>query len=103
MKTTKRIATLLTAVGVTLATAGPASAAPAQPTPPAKKGCEVQLKGPNAGQSIVYQHGYSFSILAQDKKTHTYTCNDGEWKETVSLRAPVGGVTVPAGTLTLTP
>ena len=103
MKTPKRIATLVAAAGITLATAASASAAPAQNTPPPKKGCEIQLKGPNAGQSVVYQHGYKFSILAQDNKTHTYTCDDGEWKETVALRAQVGGVTVPAGTLQLNP
>ena len=88
-----------------------ASVSQAQPnnggSEPAKKGCEIQLKGPGAGQSVVYQHGYSFSILAQDNKTHTYTCNDGAWKETVSLTAGprslrdvaiVGGA---AGTLTV--
>ena len=96
-----RRATALTAVavaGLALA-AGPAAAEPKNPTPPAKKGCEIQLKGPNAGQSVVYQHGYSFSILAQDNKTHTYTCDDGEWKETVKLTARPGGIVVPAGSL----
>jgi hypothetical protein len=97
----------LAAVVLALLAAGPASAEGKQPTPPAKKGCEIQLKGPGAGQSVVYQHGYSFSILAQDNKTHTYTCDDGAWKETVSLtagprslrdRAIVGGT---AGTLTV--
>jgi hypothetical protein len=47
----------------------------------------VQLKGPGAGQSVVYPDGYSFSVQAQDNKTHTYTCNDGTWKETVALTA----------------
>jgi hypothetical protein len=93
MKTT--ILAGIAAAGLALAAAAPASAQPTNPTPPAKKGCEVQLKGPGAGQSIVYQHGYSFSIVAQDNKTHTYTCNDGEWKETVSLTAgPRTGVVV---------
>ena len=73
--------------GLALAVAGSAAAAPNQTPPPAKKGCEVQLKGPGAGQSVVYPDGYKFSILAQDNKTHTYTCNDGAWKETVTLTA----------------
>ena len=95
-----RRAAALTAVAVTgLAfAAGPAAAEPKNPTPPAKKGCEIQLKGPNAGQSVVYQHGYSFSILAQDNKTHTYTCDDGEWKETVKLTARPGGIVAPVAT-----
>ena len=77
----------LAAVGLALAIAGPASAEPNK-TPPAKKGCEVQLKGPGAGQSIVYPDGYKFSVYARsDSKTHTYTCNDGTWSETVSLTA----------------
>jgi hypothetical protein len=99
----------LSAVTVALVTAGSASAESKTPTaPPAKKGCEIQLKGPGAGQSVVYQHGYSFSILAQDNKTHTYTCNDGTWKETVSLTAGPrsGAVSMPVATyqvLTLAP
>jgi hypothetical protein len=76
----------IASIVVALAVAGPASAQD-NGTPPAKKGCEIQLKGPGAGQSVVYQHGYSFSILAQDNKTHTYKCNDGTWEETVSIKA----------------
>jgi hypothetical protein len=102
---TRRFRSIAVATAVlALAFAGSASAAPKDP-PPAKKGCEIQLKGPGAGQSVVYQHGYSFSVLAQDNKTHTYTCNDGTWKETVSLTAgPVSWpkiaiVGVAAGTL----
>jgi hypothetical protein len=88
-------AALLTA-GLTIVAAGPASAEPKNP--PAKKGCEVQLKGPGAGQSIMYPDGYSFSVYAQsDSKTHTYTCNDGTWKETVSLTAAPAGVAAPVG------
>jgi hypothetical protein len=84
---TKALAALA-AVGLALAVAGPAFAEPNQTPAPAKKGCEVQLKGPGAGQSIVYPDGYKFSVSAQsDNKTHTYTCNDGTWKETVSLTA----------------
>lgn len=76
-------------IGLALAVAGPAAAETKSPTaPPAKKGCEVELKGPGAGQSIVYPHGHSFSVQAQNTgKTHTYTCNDGTWKETVTLTA----------------
>jgi hypothetical protein len=79
----------LSAVTLALVAAGPAAAESKTPTaPPAKKGCEVQLKGPGAGQSIVYPHGYSFSIQGTNTgKTHTYTCNDGTWKETVSITA----------------
>ena len=77
--------TVLSAVIVAVVAAGPAAAESKTPVAPAKKGCEVQLKGPGAGQSIVYPHDYSFSVVGQDNKTHTYTCNDGTWKETVSL------------------
>ena len=88
MDTTRFRRAALAAVGLALVAAGPAHAEGKNPTaPPAKKGCEIQLKGPGAGQSVVYQHGYSFSILAQDNKTHTYTCDDGSWKETVTLTA----------------
>jgi hypothetical protein len=67
----------LSDVTVALVAAGPAAAESKTPTAPAKKGCEVQLKGPGAGQNVVYPHGYSFSSQAQDNKTHTYACNDG--------------------------
>ena len=91
----------LATVAVTLGAAASASAETNQ-TPPAKKGCEIQLKGPGAGQSIVYEHGYSFSVYgSNDGKTHTYKCNDGKWEETVTLTAPplrFGGVAAPAGT-----
>jgi hypothetical protein len=102
--TTSRLrrATDLTAVavaGLAFVAAGPAHAEPKSSTP-AKKGCEVQLKGPGAGQSVVYPDGYSFSVYAQnDNKTHTYTCNDGTWKETVSLTVHPGGLATPAGSL----
>ena len=95
MNTHRIILAGLAAAGLALAVAGPAAAQPTSPTQPAKKGCEIQLKGPGAGQSVVYQHGYKFSILAQDNKTHTYTCNDGKWEETVSLTAgPRSGMVV---------
>ena len=79
----------LAAVGLTLAVAGPASAEPNNGSQtPAKKGCSIQLQGPGAGQSVVYNHGYKFSVYAENtKKTHTYTCNDGKWEETVSITA----------------
>ena len=77
----------LAAVGLALAVAGPAAAEPNKTPTPEKKGCSVQLQGPGAGQSIVYPDGYKFSVSAQDHKTHTYTCNDGKWTETVSLTA----------------
>jgi hypothetical protein len=85
--------TALATVSLMLAAAGSAHAEPKQ-SAPAKKGCEVQLKGEGAGQSIVYADGYSFSVKAtNDNKTHTYTCNDGKWTETVSLTAsPLGGL-----------
>jgi hypothetical protein len=83
-----RALTALAAVGLALAVAGPAAAEPNKP--PEKKGCSVQLQGPGAGQSIVYPDGYKFSVSAQDRKTHTYTCNDGKWTETVSLTAGGG-------------
>jgi Spy/CpxP family protein refolding chaperone len=89
----------VSAVAVALAAASTASAETKTPTAPAKKGCEVQLKGPGAGQSIVYADGYSFSVHgSNDGKTHTYTCNDGTWKETVSLTAGgtlTGALTIP--------
>ena len=54
----------------------------------AKKGCTVNMQKPDGspGQSIVYPHGYSFSVQNQQTgKTHTYTCNDGNWEETVNF------------------
>jgi hypothetical protein len=93
--------TALATASLVLAAAGSASAEPKQ-SAPAKKGCEVQLKGEGAGQSIVYADGYSFSVYAKsDSKTHTYTCNDGKWSETVSLTASplhLGGVAAPIAT-----
>jgi hypothetical protein len=109
VRNTRRAAiAALSAVTVALVAAGPAAAESKTPTAPAKKGCEVQLKGPGAGQSIVYEHGYSFSIQATNTgKTHTYTCNDGTWNETVKLTAgPRSGLALPLGTyqvLTLAP
>jgi len=101
LRHTRRAAlAVLSTVAVALVAAGPAAAESKTPVAPAKKGCEIQLKGPGAGQSVVYQHGYSFSIVAQDNKTHTYTCDDGTWKETVTLTAGTWttGVAVPVAT-----
>jgi Multicopper oxidase len=109
LRHTRRAAlAVLSTVAVALVAAGPAAAESKTPVAPAKKGCEIQLKGPGAGQSVVYPHGYSFSILAQDNKTHTYTCDDGTWKETVTLTAGTWttSVAVPVATyqvLTLAP
>jgi hypothetical protein len=58
------------------------------------KGCTITLQNPNGtpGQSVTYPHGYSFSVKnAATGKTHTYTCNNGQWVETVSSTSPVGG------------
>ena len=106
--TRRAVLAALSAAAVALAAAGPAAAESKTPVAPAKKGCEVQLKGPGAGQSIVYPDGYSFSVQGQDSKTHTYTCNDGTWKETVTLTAGTWttSVAVPVATyqvLTLSP
>lgn len=100
LRRTRRTAlAVLSAAAVALAAAGPAAAESKTPVAPAKKGCEVQLKGPGAGQSIVYPHDYSFSVVGQDNKTHTYTCNDGTWKETVTLTGTwTSGVAVPVAT-----
>lgn len=81
----------LASTAIALIAAGSAHAEPAKTSTPAKKGCSIKFEGPGAGQSIVYDHGYSMSVKATDGKTHTYTCDDGTWKETVSLTAaPVG-------------
>jgi hypothetical protein len=81
---TKALAALA-AVGLALAVAGPASAEPNKT--PEKKGCSIQFQGPGAGQSLTYPDGYKYVVNATDGKTHTYTCNDGKWTETVSLTA----------------
>lgn len=76
----------LATIGLALAVAGPAFAESNATPTTQKKGCTVQLQGPGAGQSIVYPDGYKFSVYGQnDRKTHTYRCNDGKWIETVSL------------------
>jgi len=91
----REIRIVVAATAIALIAAGSAHAEPATTTTPAKKGCSIKFEGPGAGQSIVYPHGYSMTVKgANDGKTHTYTCNDGAWKETVSLTAaPRGAVT----------
>jgi hypothetical protein len=87
-----RTTAALAVVGLALAVAGPALAEPNQTPAPAKKGCSIKFEGPGAGQSIEYPDGYKFSVNATDHKTHTYTCNDGKWTETVSLTAAPGAL-----------
>jgi hypothetical protein len=83
-----KVLAALAALGLALAVAGPAFAEPNQTPAPAKKGCSVVLQGPGAGQTIVYPDGHKFSVYNQgDRKTHTFTCDDGKWTETVSLTA----------------
>jgi hypothetical protein len=82
---------VVAAIAVGFVTAGGAQAEPVKPAP-AKKGCTITLQGPGAGQSIVYDDGYSFTIVDKATgKTHTFKCNDGVWTETVSkVSAPSG-------------
>ena len=79
------------AIVVGFVTAGGVQAEPVKPTS-TKKGCTITLQGPGAGQSVVYDDGYSFSVTDKATgKTHTYKCNDGVWTETVSkISAPLG-------------
>ena len=60
-----------------------------------KKGCTIDIKGPDGKvqSSITYAHGYSFSTVNKATgKTHTFTCNNGTWEETVSSTIPTGGL-----------
>jgi hypothetical protein len=51
-----------------------------------KASCSLTL---STGQTIVYAHGYSFSVVNKATgKTHTFTCQDGKWVETVNSTAP---------------
>ena len=84
----KALAAVATVV-LALAVAGTAAAEPNTSSSPAKKGCTIKFEGPGAGQSIEYPDGYKFSVNATDGKTHTYSCSDGKWTETVSLKAGV--------------
>jgi hypothetical protein len=59
-----------------------------------KQGCTLDVKAPDGSvqSSIKYPHGASFSAKnAQTGKTHTFTCNNGTWVETVSSTGPAGG------------
>jgi hypothetical protein len=92
VRTRRRGAALLTAAGIALLAAGSAHAQPN--TSPTRKGCTINLQRPDGspGQSVTYADGYSFSVKnAATGRTHTYTCVDGTWVETVSSRAPAGG------------
>jgi hypothetical protein len=60
----------------------------------AKKGCTLAVLSPDGKtqSTITYAHGYSFSIVNKATgKTHTFTCNNGTWEETVSATSPVTG------------
>ena len=60
----------------------------------AKKGCTLAVLSPDGKtqSTITYAHGYSFSTVNKATgKTHTYTCNNGTWEETVSSVGPAGG------------
>ena len=62
----------------------------------AKKGCTLAVQSPDGKtqSTITYAHGYSFSAVNKATgKTHTYTCNDGTWVETVSSVSPTSGYT----------
>ena len=65
----------------------------------AKKGCTLAVLGPDGKtqSTITYAHGYSFSTVNKATgKTHTFTCNNGTWEETVSSVSPQGGYTYDA-------
>ena len=64
-----------------------------------KKGCTLAVLSPDGKtqSTITYAHGYSFSAVNKATgKTHTYTCNNGTWEETVSSVSPAGGYTYDA-------
>ena len=87
MKISKTLTAIAAMLALTLALAAGAQAQPAGSGTPAKKGCTVNLQGPNGspGPSIVYDHGYSFAVTNNKTgKTHTFKCNDGKWEETVA-------------------
>lgn len=51
-----------------------------------KASCSLTL---STGQTIAYDHGFSFSVLNKATgKTHTFTCNNGKWEETVNSTGP---------------
>ena len=83
----RRTLSIVPLAAVALAFAAGNAAAEPNTTPPAKKNCVIRFEGPGAGQSLEYKDGDSLSINGTDGKKHTYTCKDGEWKETVELTA----------------
>jgi hypothetical protein len=87
------IATLAAMLAITAVAAVPAHATDnADGT--SKKGCALTLQNPDGspGQTVVYDHGYSFSVKNKATgKTHTYTCKDGKWEETVNFTPGIGG------------
>ena len=111
--TIRRHITILAATtALTLAAASPANAiyrsyepgdadeptiertAEADDTGTGQKGCTVDIKAPDGStqSSITYPHGYSFKAVNKATgKTHTYTCENGTWKETVSAVSPTSG------------
>lgn len=83
----------LAATGLVLVAAGPAGAQPANGSEAPKKGCTVNMQNPDGspGPSIRYDHGHKISVKNKDTgKTHTFTCNDGKWNETVAMTGPRG-------------
>ncbi len=90
MKISKTLVAVAAMLSLTLALAAAAHAQPAGSGTPAKKGCSVNLQGPNGspGPTVVYDHGHSFAVKNKDTgKTHTFKCNDGKWEETVTRTA----------------
>ena len=88
------IATLAATFAVAAVAAAPANATDNSGTT-SKQGCTLTLQNPDGspGQSVKYDHGYSFSVKNRATgKTHTYTCNDGKWEETVNFTPGVGGL-----------
>lgn len=87
MKISKTLVAVAAMLALTLTLAATAQAQPAGSGTPAKKGCTVNMQNPDGtpGQSIVYDHGYSFGVKNKSTgKTHTFKCNDGKWEETVA-------------------
>jgi hypothetical protein len=88
------IAALAATFAVAAVAAAPANATDNTNSTPPKKGCTVNMQNPDGspGQSIKYDHGYSFGVKNRATgKTHTYTCNDGKWDETVAFTPGFGG------------
>jgi hypothetical protein len=87
----------LGALALALATAGPASAEPKQPTETAKKGCPLTLPD---GSQVVWPHGSPLTIRTKGSNGVTieqsWRCNDGKWEPTKPLHVqPTATVNVP--------